>query len=251
MKELYSIEELKTNHEADIKMQRYLHKYNNDKKNFKKLKPHEKHYVFSWMPNIRDDNNVPIEDIYNLEIAEEYLFNKLILQYSDCLDFKSPIMGPYGYLTEDQIQKDKTKFEELYNKWIAVLSNPKGAYLPLIIYEINKKGKSIIGEIQRKRLNLKYFFIYYKAKYFLDSKKDKCCMTEINGHKLVANAYSYIHILSRHYVPDLDDVSSMGTLNADIKCIDIERLPPSILELIKKYHNHKEITTCDEYRNCR
>ena len=63
---IYQNKELKTegfNHKTA--MQRYLYKYVNHKKEFHRLKAHEKDYAFSWMNVTYDEKGNPVLTLDN------------------------------------------------------------------------------------------------------------------------------------------------------------------------------------------
>ena len=47
-----------------IAVKRYLYKYLNQKKEFKRLKPHEKDYLFGWMRVSYNEQGKPAFDLY-------------------------------------------------------------------------------------------------------------------------------------------------------------------------------------------
>ena len=93
---LYTNVELKDNNfNHSIAMSRYLHKYLNQKREFHRLKHHEKDYVFGWMEVTTDDNSVKaavekiiaehFEENNNIDVYK-FLFNTIDLTTLNATD---------------------------------------------------------------------------------------------------------------------------------------------------------------------
>lgn len=255
---IYSSEQIKLfdSNKHAIAVGRYLHKYFNDQYNFRRLKPHEKDYLFGWMETITNDDGNRVYDLYKIPEAKEYLFNKIILRYGEDVDsFSCSICGPSGKLTANQVRKDKRFFNEYLQIWKKQLENPMGMYLPVIKRELNDKLKELSKiclteqeyKGREKYCYAVFFYVYYKAKLYFEEKKEKYLEFEEHGYKFIANIYSYCHIFTRHYVPSLNRGMS-NTINADIPCIDINNFLESIKKLVDIYFekNHN-LDTSMEY----
>ena len=80
-----------------IAMQRYLYKYINHKKEFHRLKAHEKDYAFGWMNATYDDKGKKAFNLYEDVEAYEYVFFNIILTYGeDIASFEGEFFGPSG-----------------------------------------------------------------------------------------------------------------------------------------------------------
>ncbi|MDL2212642.1 hypothetical protein LJC29_01585 [Bacteroides sp. OttesenSCG-928-N06] len=230
---------------------RYIFKYYNHRKEIKKLKAHEKDFLFINMYIIRDQNNNKVYDLYTIPEAAEYLFNKLIMIYSHNLDFNKPTLNQYRKIIDSvTMQKDKQYFDNYYASWINELKSRKGKYLSIIYTELNKILKEFdhdyhMGRVKKatyiyhtKYLHVVAFFIYYKVKLFFDGLADKYVVLNTNGEKIIINIYSYVHILYRHYFPSMNLKKIDRSINIDIPYIDIENLPFSLKDFLKDYFAH-------------
>lgn len=223
-------------------VERYLHKFNHPKE-FRRLKFHEKDYLFQWMNTIQDDNGYLVYDLYKIPDANEYLFYKICLTYGEDVDsFSGVFYGPYGRITEQQLYKDKCFFDEYLEIWKAQLDEHKGRYLSILKPEIDRKLKELIETYQSgkcltgktKYCYAVFFWIYYRAKLFFSERNEKGLIFEELGYQFVANIYTFCHILVRHYVPSLN--GELGaSMNDNIHCIDINDFLDSIKNLIDSY----------------
>ena len=57
-----------------VAMERYLNKYSKDKKNFKRLKWHEKDFFFHNLQNLKDDDGNHCFDLLAIPEAADFLF---------------------------------------------------------------------------------------------------------------------------------------------------------------------------------
>lgn len=256
---MYSIEDLNKRENHLVALSRYLHKFNNHRKEVKKLKLHEKHFMFSNMQALisTKDGLAPTSDktfkneyelwkylesnglatkpysLYEIEEAKDYLFYIQILTYGQNLNFLSPIYGAYGLLSKEDIEKDKVFFEKKILEWESLLFSNKGSYVPYILVEYNRK-KSIIEEQRRKyiighfkfehkikELLIVSFYIFYRIKHFFENQKEFYYVFKIQNLKFVFNIYSYVHILSRHYMPSVNEFDLQKSFNDDIPFFDI------------------------------
>ena len=71
-------------------------------------------------------------------------------------------------------------------------------------------------------------------------------MQRISGFDVVFNVYSYIHIYSRHYIPNMNYDIGLST-NPELPGVDVEELPRSILALIEKKSKQIPLTQETEY----
>lgn len=236
--------------DSQIPLQRYLYKYHYKRKEIKKLKTHEKDFLFNNMYILRNDKGVKCFDLSTIDEAAEYYYNKLILTYSDNLNFDKPTKNPFGNIIDAQTMiKDKAWFDSYYDGWKKQLEAKKGKYFNVISTELNRRLKDLElayneGEITEEDYNyhIKYlhtiaFFIYYKVKLFFDGRTDKFIQLTVSGESIIVNIYSFVHILFRHYIPSLDIGIPDRSINDPIPFLDIENLPLSIKDLLVRYFN--------------
>lgn len=239
---------------------RYLHKFHNHRKEIKSLKFHEKDFFFSHLSNLRNGQGELAFDLYSIQEANNYLFFKLLLTYFHHLDFLPPIQGPYGLITSEQILKDKQKIFELLGKWEEKLFSNRGAYIPEIFKEFNRKVKLLEGQKKNNlmgsflfqsrvnQLKLTSFHIYYTVVYFFDEKGKSYITFQVLGETWVINVYSYVHILSRHYMPGVNSFDVGRSFNENLPIVDVKKLPYSIRNIILQYLSVKaRISKNDEY----
>lgn len=236
--------------ESIVPLQRYLHKYHMNEIN--KLKHHEKDFLFRSMLHLRNaTDNQSSFNIYKIPEAKEFLFNKIILTYSEgVVNFNGVFYDYNGKITPNNLRKDKRFFHEYLSIWENQLKAGKGAYLSVLkpmflskVKEINALG--IEGTLTKaecenriKYLKAVFFFIYYKVKYFFDEKTLTYIQRNILGYEFIANIYTFCHILSRHYIPSLNDIFGVS-LNDGNQLIDIQKMPESIMEIVNSYFTAK------------
>ena len=91
-----------------------------------------------------------------------------------------------------------------------------------------------------------FFHIYYHAKLYFEDKTHPFIVQNIGGFDVAFNTYSFIHILSRHYYPNMNKDIGI-TLNTELECMNLDYLPDEILPLIDKYNQVSPITRKTEY----
>lgn len=231
-------------------LSRYLYKFYNHRKEIKKLKAHEKHFLFKNMYILRNDDSTKSFDLKEINEASEYYFNNLIMIYSENLNFDKPTKNYFNQIINKQVmESDKGYFDNFYSLWVQQLNLRKGKYLNIIHTELNIKFKELSlryeqGEINKTNYdyNVKYlytigFYIYYKVKLFFDGQKDKFVLLDILGENIIINIYSFVHILFRHYFPYLDNGSFDRSINTPLPFFDIENLPYSAKNILIEYFN--------------
>lgn len=232
--------------DTQIPLSRYLFKFQQNE--IKRIKAHEKDFLFKNMYILRDETNKKCFDLSTINEASDYYFNRLILLYSENLNFCNPTYDAYGALIEDHyMKKDEIWFNNKYDAWIRLLDTRIGKYLHVIYIELNRKLKESFihytqGEITEEEYNyhIKYlrvlsFYIYYKVKLFFNDMSDKFISLNILDKIIVINIYSFVHILFRHYMPSMDIVSTGRSINTPIPFLDIDNLPISLESLISEY----------------
>ena len=183
-----------------IAMQRYLYKYINHKKEFHRLKAHEKDYAFGWMNATYDDKGKKAFNLYEDVEAYEYVFFNIILTYGeDIASFEGEFFGPSGKIPHSQVLKDKSFFEMFLQIWKSNLRLHKGPYLSIIAPMFQQKLKELktICKSEQELLSRElycygvFFYIYYKAKLYFEEKESKSIIFNIKGYSFVANIYTY------------------------------------------------------------
>lgn len=247
---LYLKEQLEALNQQDeiTAISRYLHKIH--KKETRKLKPHECEFICSKLPYIIQDQNslTPAYNIYELDFCEEYLFKRLILFYYDHLDFVKPILIGSKYLNDQEIAIDKLKFYELLQKWSEKLISDNGdtflhevkvVYINkiTIIERLFKNGLFGRNLYERKIVEQKIacFYMYYITKLFFKNIGKNYVSFKAFNETFSINIYSYIHIISRHYIPKMNGIDIEKSFNEDLLCIDPFNLPYSIRNLLLDY----------------
>ena len=92
-----------------------------------------------------------------------------------------------------------------------------------------------------------FFDIYYHVQLYFDELPQPYVLRKINGLDTVFNVYSYVHIYSRHYFPNMNQDLGTVTLNPEIGLIDLDELPDSIFDLMERYNSSIPITSGTEY----
>ena len=143
----------------------------------------------------------------------------------------------------------------MWRNWIA---SGKGIYLSIIKPEIKQKLQDWQEYSAQKKVSpyaLKqkeiyiyacFFNIYYNVKLYFDELPKPYVLKKICGYDVVFNVYSYIHIYSRHYIPNMNLEIGLST-NPELPDVDVNELPLSILTMIEKYSKKVALTTNTEY----
>ena len=239
---------------------RYLYKYENQRKEIARLKPHEKDFLFRVMRLLYKEKNTKAYDLYNISEAKEFLFEWIILTHSNqIMVFDGPIPGPEGYLTPKEKYRDKRFFYEYISIWKNRVDSGKGPFLSIIKTEVNKKIKSwkelqpelgISDDMLRKKIEYVYatfFHIFYYVQLYFAAELKPYVIREMGGYDFVFTPYSYIHIVSRHYYPNMNQDIGVS-LNQRMDCINFDDLPNSCLSLIEQHINSiNSLTQSTEY----
>ncbi len=249
---LYTKEQLRNSNPRDegVIIQRYLHKV--IKLETSKLLPHECEYLALRFRSIfRENERGEAElavDPYGQAFLAEAVFKFLILVYHENLDFLQPVIKGERQLDAAEIALDKRKFEELLSNWRVrlvggredrILHEVRLEYMRKIVL-INKQYQiGAFGLFRYKRLwleqELNAFYIYFTVKSFFKSIKAQYVEVNAVGRRFVLNAYSYVHIISRHYIPKFNGVDPERSFNQSLPFIDPFELPTDIGRLITDY----------------
>lgn len=264
MKALYSRKELKGNPfpdgELQIALQRYLHRFLNERKKISRMKLHEKDFLFEAMLCLHDSGGGKAFNLFQIPEAEEFLFYWIILMHSNIkMVFEGKIPVENGrLLTKNEIRRNKNFFYKYLQVWRNQIASGEGAYLSFIKPEIKRKlqdwqeyaTKMKVSPYALKQKEIYiyacFFNIYYNVKLYFDELPKPYVLKKICGFDVVFNVYSYIHIYSRHYIPNMNQDIGLST-NPELPDVDINELPLSILALIEKYSKKKALTTDTEY----
>ena len=92
-----------------------------------------------------------------------------------------------------------------------------------------------------------FFHIYYRVKLYFDEKPQPYIVRQIGGFDVVFNVYSFVHIMSRHYYPDMNKGIGVS-LNTDFGSINLDFLPEDMLTLIEKSNTQCPVTLKTEYQ---
>ena len=165
---LYSILDLKTKGFVDhhVAMQRYLHKYYHDRKNFNKLKWHEKDFFYEHLQILVDDDNGHHGfDLLKIPDAEDYLFEKIILIYvsgNDSIDFTKKVLDYDGVIDKKRQEKYKYVYWRLLEKWRSRLDDPDDLYTGIIAPMRNEKLKEL-----QTLINVEDLFLLWNKSFFV------------------------------------------------------------------------------------
>ena len=242
-----------------VPAQRYLFKFENHRKEIPHLKLHEKDFLFRTMKVLENDSGKRVYDLFKIPEAKEFVFDRIILTHAnkEKVAFDGYVSGPYGALSPAEKRRNKRFFYEYLNAWKNQIQEGKGPYLSVVKIEIGtkiKKWTGSVGESQKnihsieKKIELIYasfFHIYYKAKLFFDEKPKPYVLRVVGGFDVVFNIYSFVHIMSRHYFPDMN--KGIGASLNDGFEIDLDYLPDEVLPLIERSNSISPITRETEY----
>lgn len=281
---LYTSAQL-SNHETKlIAVQRYFQKFNHHPKEFKRLRLHEKECFFYYLKSliiVTDEGHkedvshldsysawkqleakglaVKAYNLHEIELAQEFVFFGIVLSYYHNLFFLHPVQGPYGILNDDEVQVDKGFFDMYFPKWEEQLFSNRGAYIPHILKEYRLKIKTLekgrkLGAFgynhfiaKQKELKLTCYHIYYRARLFFEELGHIYHRFVIEDTVFVADIYSFVHVFSRHYMPDSNDFDLTVSFNENLTFIDIYRLPLSVETIFRKYFKYYDVRYAREY----
>lgn len=263
MKALYTRKELYyiSFKDAQVPLQRYLFKFENQRKEIAKLKLHEKDFLFMAMLSLHKVSGERAYNVYKIPELKECLFNWIILLHSNMtMVFDGYVPGAGNApLTVNEKRKNKRYFYECLQVWKNQIASARGAYMSVITPAINEKLKNwkeysvsvhlTVDQLKQKELFIYacFFRIYYHVKLYFDELPQPFVLRTINGIEVVFNVYSYVHIYSRHYIPNMNQDLGIVSLNPEIGSIDLDDLPDSILDLLERYNVGNPITCKMEY----
>lgn len=258
---LYSKTEIEhfTNEDRQAAISRYLYKI--EKNETRKFYPHECEYLcIALLAIYKNDNFVePAYNIYELPFLAEALFKRLILLYLDNYDFLEPVNTGTKKLRKEEIARDKKYFYESLIKWRQRLYTSRSG--DQFIHEIKEDLKRKIHLLNEqfkagyfgRRLfernvleqDIAAFYKYFIVKAYFKNLKDSALVFVAGNNTFSINIYSYVHVLSRHYMPQINSIHHDKSFNDDLPFIDVFNLPTSLRDLITTYftnlpHNNSQ-----------
>lgn len=258
---LYSRSELSQNFvESNVAMQRYLQMFSYERKEIAKLKWHEKDFVFQNMRCLFDNKGKPAFDLLDISEAEDYVMYFLILMFASndgTIDFNKEIRDYYGIIPEKRKEQYVNRYLVGIEKWSKLLDNTGGdPYLTVLNPLYKRKCKKLeclylsnaisLDDFNERILYMKSMFFHtmYNARVYFDEKprNSKCVHEVINGFDVYADIYTYCHVLIRHYYPQMNIDGIGGTLNSNIKAVEMSDLPASLLRLVRLYSEFSSLT---------
>lgn len=238
-----------------VAITRYMHKFTYQRNEIKRLKWHEKHFLFTCMYVMTYDGGKRF-DLLTIPEAKEWVFDHLLLIYLGTnrkIDFSVPAQDYYGKIPDRLKRKHMVFFWKCMEEWKQELESGRGVYGGILRNEYHKKiayyeQMSIPKpqKIQRQvYVRATFFHIYYIIRMYFDEKPEKYEMEVIDGFNVVADIYTYCHVLSRHYFWMMREGGA--TLNDDIELLETSELPKSLLNMVQKYSSCIPLTRQVEY----
>ena len=263
---LYSRSELPNSFvECNVAMQRYLQMFVNERKKIAKLKWHEKDFLFQNMRSLIDSQGNRAFDLFDIVEAEDYVMYNLILMFASDeghIDFKKEVNDYYGIVSEKRKGLYVNRYLYGMGKWSKQLEKTGGdPYLailnPLYKMKYEELERLLINnaintdDFQDRVLYMKSMFFHtmYNARVYFDEKPNnsKCVNETINGYDVYADIYTYCHVLIRHYYPRMNIDGIGGTLNSNVKAIEMNDLPVSLLRLVRLHSEFTCLTPQTQY----
>lgn len=247
--------------EALVPIQRYLYKFENQRKEISRLKLHEKDFLFRAIRTLYKPNGKKKYNVYDIEELRECLFFWIILLHSNMtMVFDGFVPGvKKGPMSEKEKQKNKKFFNRYLRVWKEQIEAGKGPYLSIIKPAIHLKLKSWREHNKANNLPVEllkqkevyvyacFFNIYYHVKMYFDELSNPYVLRQINGIDVVFNVFSYVHIYSRHYIPNMNlDLGGMS-MNQELDVVDLDELPDSIFGLLEKANAQTPISPTTEF----
>lgn len=229
---------------------RYLSKL--DRNNTRKLLPHECEFICSFLPSITKnlETREPAYDLYAYDFLSEAVFKKLILIYLGNLDFLMPVHIGSRDLEKHEIERDKRHFAQLLSSWEIKLSSQSDAYLHEVKLEHKRKLELLCKTFKANYFGRKIyerkiieqtvnaFYIYFIVKSFFKNNKANFVSIEFNQVPIVINVYSYVHTISRHYMPMFNGMDPEKSFNGQLVEINPFELPTTLASFIHNYLNN-------------
>lgn len=263
---LYSRSELPNSFvDCNVAMQRYLQMFAYERKKIANLKWHEKDFLFQNMGSLIDSKGNRAFDLLDIAEAEDYVMYNLIHMFASddgYIDLKKEVKDYYGVVSKNRKELYVNRYLSGMEKWSKLLVNNGGdPYLtvlnPLYIkkYEelenLHSSNSISMDDFQKRVIYMKSMFFHtmYNARVYFDEmpNNSKCVHEVINGFDVYADIYTYCHVLIRHYYPQMNIDGIGGTLNSNIKAIEINDLPASLLRLVRLHSEFSCLTPQTQY----
>lgn len=243
------------NDNGRIAIKRYLYRFFHQRKEIGRLKWHEKDFLFNCMYIMTYDDDKKF-DLMSVPEAQDWFFNHLILIYlgeNRRIDFSKPAHDYYGLVPKELKKKHQTFFWKKLGVWKDELELGKGKYCGILRNEYFRKldnlNRMSIPKVQKiqKQIYIRatFYYIYYIIRMYFDEKPEKYDLEVISDINVVADIYSYCHVLSRHYFWLMTD--NGASLNEDIPILDIKNLPQSLLKLVRLHCKVTPLNITTEY----
>ena len=251
--------------ECNVALQRYLHMFSNERKKIVKLKWHEKDFLFQNMRSLIDNQGNHAFDLLDIAEAEDYVMYLLILLFASdggIIDLKKEVKDYYGVVPKKRKELYVKRYLLGMEKWSKRLENTGGdPYLTVLnpLYKMKYKELESLylssainmDDLKERSLYMKSMFFHtmYNARVYFDEKPSdsKCVHEVINGCDVYADIYTYCHVLIRHYYPQMNIDGIGGTLNSNIKAIEMRDLPVSLLRLVRLHSEFSGLTPQTQY----
>ena len=251
--------------ECNVALQRYLHMFSNERKKIAKLKWHEKDFLFQNMRSLIDNQGNHAFDLLDIAEAEDYVMYLLILLFASdggIIDLKKEVKDYYGVVPKKRKELYVKRYLLGMEKWSKRLENTGGdPYLTVLnpLYKMKYKELESLylssainmDDLKERSLYMKSMFFHtmYNARVYFDEKPSdsKCVHEVINGCDVYADIYTYCHVLIRHYYPQMNIDGIGGTLNSNIKAIEMRDLPVSLLRLVRLHSEFSGLTPQTQY----
>lgn len=251
--------------ECNVAMQRYLLMFANERKKIAKLKWHEKDFLFQNMRSLMDSQGNRAFDLLDIAEAEDYVMYNLVLMFASndgSIDFKKEVKDYFGVVSEKRKELYVNRYLSGIEKWSELLGKTgNDPYLTVLNPLYKKKYEELellhlsnavsMDDFQKRVLYMKSMFFHtmYNARVYFDEKPSysKCVHEVINGYDMYADIYTYCHVLIRHYYPQMNIDGVGGTLNSNIKVIEINDLPVSLLRMVRLHSEFSCLTPQTQY----
>ncbi len=245
--------------EIDVPAQRYIHKFEVHRNEVARLKHHEKDFLFRILSTLHRETGRDVYDLFHIPEAKEFVFDRLILAHANqIMVFEGHIRGPYGELSEAEKRRNKSFFYSYLGTWRIQIEKGKGPYFSIIKPIIAKKlddwqewahynNYSQAALIKKTVFIYAIFYhIYYRVKLYFDERPIPAVIKKIGGFDVVFNVYSFVHILSRHYYPNINKDIGVS-LNTELEGVNLDYLPDELLSLVEKHNQLPPLTRNTEY----
>jgi len=249
---LYTREALRnhTQEEGIVAIKRYFHKIY--KKETTRFCPHECDYLAIRLRSIfRDKEGGGEERVlepYDQPFLSEAVLKYLFLIYFKNLDFIQPVFVGKNQLSKEEINKDKQKFDELLLQWREkfhakktdkLLHEVKLEYLRKLTILNDQYANGLYGWFLFKRKcleqELNAFYIYFTVKTFFKNINCNYINFWIDDKQFIINYYTYVHIISRHYIALFNGIDTEKSFNDSLPFIDPFNLPISLAKVVAEY----------------